>query len=71
MECIYLLFDQVKDFRDLASRNEILVIWTDCDREGENIGDEIVQVCRSTNRAIDVYRAKRVIHLSREIVSSL
>ncbi|PAV79874.1 hypothetical protein WR25_22319 [Diploscapter pachys] len=47
-----------RTLRDLASRNEILVIWTDCDREGENIGDEIVQVCRSTNRAIDVYRAK-------------
>ncbi|EYC15966.1 hypothetical protein Y032_0035g3067 [Ancylostoma ceylanicum] len=37
---------------------DILVIWTDCDREGESIGAEIARVCRESNPRIDVYRAK-------------
>lgn len=35
-----------------------LVIWTDCDREGENIGFEIIEVCRAIKPGIPVYRAK-------------
>ncbi|RUS69493.1 hypothetical protein EGW08_022747 [Elysia chlorotica] len=35
-----------------------LVIWTDCDREGENIGYEIIQVCQAVKPNIKVYRAK-------------
>lgn len=37
---------------------QMLMIWTDCDREGENIGAEIVQVCRKANRNIQVKRAR-------------
>lgn len=36
----------------------MLIIWTDCDREGEHIGGEIVDVCRRTNQRIQVYRAR-------------
>nr|XP_003702899.2 PREDICTED: DNA topoisomerase 3-alpha isoform X3 [Megachile rotundata] len=35
-----------------------LIIWTDCDREGENIGFEIIQVCQAVKPNISVYRAK-------------
>lgn len=40
-----------------AGRCQVLVIWTDCDREGEGIGFEIINVCKAKNPRIDVLRA--------------
>lgn len=42
--------------REIRSCNG-LIIWTDCDREGENIGFEIIDVCRAIKPNIPVYRA--------------
>lgn len=42
--------------REVKSCNG-LIIWTDCDREGENIGFEIIDVCRAVKPNIPVYRA--------------
>ncbi|TKR77184.1 hypothetical protein L596_018201 [Steinernema carpocapsae] len=49
-----------KTLLEEASRADTLVIWTDCDREGENIGAEIVFVCRQARDKsnLPVYRAK-------------
>jgi DNA topoisomerase-3 len=36
----------------------MLVIWTDCDREGEHIGAEIARVCRRARAGLVVKRAR-------------
>ena len=41
-----------------ARKVQQLMIWTDCDREGENIGAEIANICRKANRNIVVKRAR-------------
>ncbi|KDQ18485.1 hypothetical protein BOTBODRAFT_103685 [Botryobasidium botryosum FD-172 SS1] len=46
------------NLRSEARNAQTLMIWTDCDREGEHIGMEIVQVCRRSNPQIVVKRAR-------------
>ncbi|XP_061196153.1 DNA topoisomerase 3-alpha-like [Saccostrea echinata] len=41
-----------------AGSSQYLIIWTDCDREGENIGFEAIQVCKAVNPNLPVYRAR-------------
>ncbi|KAJ3510270.1 hypothetical protein NLJ89_g4776 [Agrocybe chaxingu] len=41
-----------------ARLSDMLMIWTDCDREGEHIGLEITRVCRQAKPNIQVKRAR-------------
>ncbi|XP_038274937.1 DNA topoisomerase 3-alpha isoform X3 [Dermochelys coriacea] len=41
-----------------ARQCQALVIWTDCDREGENIGFEIIHVCKAVKPRLQVFRAR-------------
>ncbi|KAK4157959.1 DNA topoisomerase [Chaetomidium leptoderma] len=47
-----------KNIEDQARRASVLVIWTDCDREGEHIGSEIRDAARKGNPQIQVKRAR-------------
>ena len=50
--------DIEKNLQQEARRAQTLMIWTDCDREGEHIGYEVVTVCRRANARITVKRAR-------------
>ena len=41
-----------------ARRADLLMIWTDCDREGEHIGMEVAKVCRKAKPTIRIKRAR-------------
>ena len=58
---------------NLSKQVDGLVLWLDCDREGEAIADEVLQVCLESNRRLTnfVYRAKFSTVLDAEIVRAL
>ncbi|KAJ3081708.1 DNA topoisomerase, partial [Physocladia obscura] len=56
-----------RNLQDQSRGANFLIIWTDCDLEGENIGSEIVDVCRQTNPRLTVKRAKFSVIQEREI----
>ncbi|KAL7411436.1 DNA topoisomerase [Mrakia frigida] len=46
------------NIRKEAKDHDLLLIWTDCDREGEHIGEEIVSYCKKRNPKINVLRSR-------------
>jgi len=51
----FLPIDQT--LKDESRSADVLIIWTDCDREGENIGAEVVASCLVSNPRLEVFRA--------------
>lgn len=48
----------VKTLEVEAKRANQLILWLDCDREGENIAFEVIRVCEGSNRRLDIWRAQ-------------
>lgn len=47
-----------KNIRNLSNVCEMVIIWTDCDREGENIAMQIKNIVRTANKTVSIKRAR-------------
>lgn len=58
LECMQDYMDIKRTLEKEVHSCSKLVIWTDGDREGENIGFEIIEVCKNVKPNIQVFRAR-------------
>lgn len=63
--------DIKKTLEEEARRCQWLVLWLDCDREGENIAFEVIDVCRAANPHLNIWRAHFSALIERDIHESV
>ncbi|XP_042412626.1 DNA topoisomerase 3-alpha-like [Zingiber officinale] len=56
-----------KTLEEEARKCQWLVLWLDCDREGENIAFEVIEVCTAANDNLNIWRARFSALIDREI----
>ncbi|CAI5727617.1 unnamed protein product [Hyaloperonospora brassicae] len=54
-----------------AKQSQWLVLWLDCDREGENIAYEVKSICEKSNRRMRVFRARFSALIPRDIIDAI
>ncbi|KAJ6918667.1 DNA topoisomerase 3-alpha isoform X2 [Populus alba x Populus x berolinensis] len=59
--------DIKRTLEEEARRCHWLVLWLDCDREGENIAFEVMEVCKGVNRNLTIRRARFSALIERDI----
>ncbi|KAJ0809834.1 putative DNA topoisomerase transcription factor interactor and regulator CCHC(Zn) family [Helianthus annuus] len=62
-----MISDIRKTLEEEARKCQWLVLWLDCDREGENIAYEVVEVCLNVNSRLNIWRARFSSLIDREI----
>ncbi|KAG5464898.1 hypothetical protein LSCM4_00344 [Leishmania orientalis] len=60
-----------KNLEALASRADALILWLDCDREGENICFEVMQVVQSKRPQVTVKRARFSALTARDLLNAV
>ncbi|KAG5490206.1 hypothetical protein JKF63_00325 [Porcisia hertigi] len=60
-----------KNLEALASRADSLILWLDCDREGENICFEVMQVVQSKQPRVQVKRAHFSALTARDLLNAV
>ncbi|KAF4321747.1 hypothetical protein BBO99_00004297 [Phytophthora kernoviae] len=60
-----------KTLQQQARQSQWLVLWLDCDREGENIAYEVKSVCERANARLRVFRARFSALIPRDIVHAV
>ncbi len=63
--------DIVKSLENEAPKHNTLLLWLDCDLEGENIAFEVIEIVKKINPRIDVYRARFSALIPRDIFRAM
>ncbi|XP_019200561.1 PREDICTED: DNA topoisomerase 3-alpha isoform X3 [Ipomoea nil] len=63
--------DIKRTLEEESRRCQWLILWLDCDREGENIAFEVLEICKQANRNLRVWRARFSALIDREIRQSV
>ena len=63
--------DIQRTLEEEARKCSILLLWLDCDLEGENIGFEVIDICKKSNPNLVVHRARFSALIPRDIFRTL